>query len=33
MPLMPSNPALKGPDLAAIVAFTQSLSGQEAAAR
>jgi mono/diheme cytochrome c family protein len=26
MPMMPSNPALKGADLAAVVAFTRSLS-------
>ncbi len=33
MPLMPSNPALKGADLAAVVAYTRSLSAHETAAR
>ena len=33
MPLMPSNPALKGADLAAVVAYTRSLSAHEAAER
>ena len=33
MPLMPSNPALKGTDLAAVVAYTRSLSAHEAAER
>lgn len=33
MPMMPSNPALKGADLAAVVAYTRSLSAREAAER
>ena len=33
MPLMPSNPSLKGADLAAVVAYTRSLSTHEAAER
>jgi mono/diheme cytochrome c family protein len=35
MPMMPSNPALRGADLAAVVAYTRSLSahGSAAAAR
>jgi mono/diheme cytochrome c family protein len=33
MPLMPSNPALKGADLAAVVAYTRSLSAHETAER
>lgn len=33
MPLMPSNPSLKGADLAAVVAYTRSLSAHEAAER
>jgi mono/diheme cytochrome c family protein len=32
MPTMPSNPALKGPDLAAVVAYTRSLSAHGASA-
>lgn len=32
MPLMPSNPALKGTDLAAVVAYTRSLSNHGASA-
>jgi len=30
MPLMPSNPVLKGADLAAVVAYTRSLSNTTA---
>lgn len=33
MPMMPSNPALKGADLQAVVAFTRSLSHGEPATR
>jgi mono/diheme cytochrome c family protein len=33
MPMMPSNPALKGADLQAVVAFTRSLSQAEPATR
>lgn len=33
MPMMPSNPALKGADLAAVVAYTRSLSAHTAAER
>ena len=33
MPLMPSNPVLKGADLAAVVAYTRSLSTHDSAAR
>ena len=33
MPMMPSNPSLKGADLAAVVAYTRSLSAHEAAER
>jgi mono/diheme cytochrome c family protein len=32
MPMMPSNPALKGADLAAVVAYTRSLSAHGSAA-
>ncbi len=32
MPLMPSNPALKGSDLASVVAYTRSLSAHGASA-
>jgi mono/diheme cytochrome c family protein len=32
MPLMPSNPALKGDDLAAVVAYTRSLSNHGSSA-
>jgi len=33
MPMMPSNPSLKGADLAAVVAYTRSLSAHQAAER
>jgi mono/diheme cytochrome c family protein len=33
MPMMPSNPSLKGADLAAVVAYTRSLSAHETAER